>query len=83
VALYLGMVPGTIVAMLACARLGAVHCVLFSALPAEALADRLGFVELLRRCGPVERRRFGRPRGQRLGPPGSTVFRAGAPSLAI
>jgi acetyl-CoA synthetase len=41
VALYLGMVPETIVAMLACARLGAVHCVLFSALPAEALADRL------------------------------------------
>jgi acetyl-CoA synthetase len=41
VALYLGMVPETIVSMLACARLGAVHCVLFSALPAEALADRL------------------------------------------
>jgi acetyl-CoA synthetase len=41
VAIYLGMVPETIVAMLACARLGAVHCVLFSALPAEALADRL------------------------------------------
>jgi acetyl-CoA synthetase len=41
VALYLGMVPETIVAMLACARLGAVHCVLFSALPPEALADRL------------------------------------------
>jgi acetyl-CoA synthetase len=45
VALYLGMVPETIVAMLACARLGAVHCVLFSALPAEALADRLADIE--------------------------------------
>ncbi len=45
VALYLGMVPETIVAMLACARLGAVHCVLFSALPAEALADRLTDIE--------------------------------------
>ena len=45
VALYLGMVPETIVAMLACARLGAVHCVLFSALPAEALADRLSDLE--------------------------------------
>lgn len=45
VALYLGMVPETIVAMLACARLGAVHCVLFSALPAEALADRLADLE--------------------------------------
>jgi acetyl-CoA synthetase len=31
--------------MLACARLGAVHCVLFSALPAEALADRLADLE--------------------------------------
>lgn len=41
VALYLGMVPETVVAMLACARIGAVHCVLFSALPDEALADRL------------------------------------------
>jgi acetyl-CoA synthetase len=45
VALYLGLVPETIVAMLACARLGAVHCVLFSALPAEALADRLADLE--------------------------------------
>ena len=45
VALYLGMVPETIVAMLACARLGAVHCVLFSALPADALADRLTDIE--------------------------------------
>jgi acetyl-CoA synthetase len=45
VALYLGTVPEAIVAMLACARLGAVHCVLFTALPAEALADRLGDFE--------------------------------------
>lgn len=41
VALYLGMVPETVVAMLACARLGAVHAVLYSALPPDALADRL------------------------------------------
>jgi acetyl-CoA synthetase len=41
VAIYLGMVPETIVAMLACARLGAVHSVLYSALPPDALADRL------------------------------------------
>lgn len=45
VALYSGMVPETIVAMLACARIGAVHCVLFTALPAEALADRLADLE--------------------------------------
>ena len=41
VALYLGALPETVVAMLACARLGAVHSVLFSTLPADALADRL------------------------------------------
>lgn len=45
VALYLGMVPETVVAMLACARLGAVVCLLFSALPPEALADRLADVD--------------------------------------
>jgi acetyl-CoA synthetase len=42
VAIYLGLIPEAIVAMLACARLGAVHSVLVSALPAEAVADRLG-----------------------------------------
>ena len=41
VALYMGLIPETIVAMLACARIGAVHAVLASALPADALADRL------------------------------------------
>lgn len=41
VALHLGWVPETVVAMLACARIGAVHAVLPTALPGEALADRL------------------------------------------
>ena len=41
VALYMGFLPETIVAMLACARIGAVHAVMSSALPADALADRL------------------------------------------
>ena len=41
VAIYLGMLPETVVAMLACARLGAVHSVQYSALPPDALADRL------------------------------------------
>jgi acetyl-CoA synthetase len=41
VALHLGLLPETVVAMLACARIGAVHAVLPTALPAEALADRL------------------------------------------
>jgi acetyl-CoA synthetase len=41
VALYMGLLPETVVAMLACARIGAIHSVLAAALPADALADRL------------------------------------------
>jgi acetyl-CoA synthetase len=41
VGLHLGWIPETVVAMLACARLGAVHSVLPASLPADALADRL------------------------------------------
>ncbi|HET9770850.1 MAG TPA: AMP-binding protein [Acidimicrobiia bacterium] len=41
IALHLGWLPETVVAMLACARLGAVHGVLPASLPADALADRL------------------------------------------
>lgn len=41
VAIYMPMVPETIVAMLACARIGAVHAVIFSAFSAEALKYRL------------------------------------------
>jgi acetyl-CoA synthetase len=41
VALHLGWLPEVVVAMLACARLGAVHGVLPASLPADALADRL------------------------------------------
>jgi acetyl-CoA synthetase len=41
VALHLGWLPETVVAMLACARLGAVHGVVPASLPADALADRL------------------------------------------
>ncbi|MEO7131015.1 MAG: AMP-binding protein [Dermatophilaceae bacterium] len=41
VALHLGGVPEIIVAMLACARIGAVHAILPTPLPGEALADRL------------------------------------------
>jgi acetyl-CoA synthetase len=41
VALHLGLVTEAVVAMLACARVGAVHAVLPAPLPAEALADRL------------------------------------------
>jgi acetyl-CoA synthetase len=41
VTLYLGMVPELPVAMLACARLGAVHSVVFGGFSSRALADRI------------------------------------------
>jgi acetyl-CoA synthetase len=41
VAIYMGMVPEAIVAMLACARLGAPHSVVFGGFSAEALRDRI------------------------------------------
>lgn len=41
VILYLGMVPEAAVAMLACARIGAVHSVVFGGFSAEALRDRV------------------------------------------
>ncbi|HIW77346.1 MULTISPECIES: acetate--CoA ligase [Gordonibacter] len=41
VVLYLPMIPQLAIAMLACARIGAVHCVVFSGLSAEALKDRI------------------------------------------
>ena len=42
VALHLGWLPETVVAMLACARIGAVFALLPAPLPPDALADRLG-----------------------------------------
>jgi acetyl-CoA synthetase len=41
VAIYMGMVPETAIAMLACARLGAPHSVVFGGFSAEALRDRI------------------------------------------
>jgi acetyl-CoA synthetase len=41
VGIYMGMVPELPIAMLACARLGAPHTVVFGGFSAEALADRL------------------------------------------
>jgi acetyl-CoA synthetase len=41
VAIYLGMVPELPVAMLACARIGAAHSVVFGGFSAEALRDRI------------------------------------------
>jgi acetyl-CoA synthetase len=41
VAIYMGMVPETAVAMLACARIGAPHSVVFGGFTAHALRDRI------------------------------------------
>ena len=41
VAIYMGMIPELPVAMLACARIGAVHSVVFGGFSADALADRI------------------------------------------
>ena len=41
VAIYMPMIPESVVAMLACARIGAVHSVVFGGFSAEALAERI------------------------------------------
>ena len=45
VGIYMGMVPELPVAMLACARLGAPHTVVFGGFSSEALSDRLNDME--------------------------------------
>jgi acetyl-CoA synthetase len=45
VGIYMGMVPETAVAMLACARLGAPHTVVFGGFSADSLSGRLGDME--------------------------------------
>jgi acetyl-CoA synthetase len=45
VAIYMGMVPETAIAMLACARLGAPHTVVFGGFSAESLSDRMNDME--------------------------------------
>ena len=45
VAIYMGMVPELPVAMLACARIGAPHSVVFGGFSAEALKDRINDAE--------------------------------------
>ncbi len=45
VAIYLGMVPELPIAMLACARIGAAHSVVFGGFSAESLKDRINDAE--------------------------------------
>lgn len=41
VCLYMGMIPELPIAILACARIGAIHCVIFAGFSAQSIADRL------------------------------------------
>jgi len=41
VTIYLPMIPAAVVAMLACARIGAVHTVVFAGFAAQSIADRI------------------------------------------
>src|SRR6266581_5230720 len=45
VAIYMPLVPEAVVAMLACARIGAIHSVVFGGFSAEALRDRINDAE--------------------------------------
>jgi acetyl-CoA synthetase len=45
VAIYMPLIPEAVIAMLACARIGAVHSVVFGGFSAEALADRMNDAE--------------------------------------
>jgi hypothetical protein len=68
VIIYMGMVPEAAIAMLACARLGAIHSVVFGGFSAEALRDRV------RDCGCRDGHHPGRgparrPPGPAQGPP--------------
>ena len=45
VAIYMGMVPETVAAMLACARIGAAHSVVFGGFTAQSLKDRINDAE--------------------------------------
>ncbi len=45
VAIYMPMIPEAVIAMLACARIGATHSVVFGGFSAQALADRINDAE--------------------------------------
>ena len=61
VAIYMGMVPEVAVAMLACARIGAIHSVIFGGFSANAIRDRLADAQAKVVITQDEGRRGGRP----------------------
>jgi acetyl-CoA synthetase len=62
VAIYMGMVPELPVAMLACARLGAPHTVIFGGFSADSLSDRVNDME----CEVLVTQNEGWRRGNRV-----------------
>jgi acetyl-CoA synthetase len=63
VAIYLGMIAELPIAMLACARLGAPHCVVFGGFSAESLSDRANDFEAEILITQDEGYRRGKPLG--------------------
>ena len=63
VAIYMGMVPETAAAMLACARIGAPHSVVFGGFTAQSLQDRINDAEA--KVLDHRRRRVAARRGRR------------------
>ena len=59
--IYMGMVPETAIAMLACARIGAIHSVVFGGFSAEALRDRIRDCDAELVITQNEGRRGGKP----------------------
>ncbi|GBM51644.1 Acetyl-coenzyme A synthetase, cytoplasmic [Araneus ventricosus] len=55
VAMYMPMIPELVLAMLACARIGAIHSVVFGGYSSESLADRLlnGNIKVLVTAGKI------------------------------
>jgi acetyl-CoA synthetase len=79
VAIYMGMVPELVVAMLACARIGAVHSVIFGGFSARSIRDRVEDSSCRAIITQDEGKRSGKPVGlkvnvdEALSEPGHTV----------
>lgn len=50
VLIYMPMIPECLVAMLACARIGAIHCVVFGGFASRELAVRIAHVKVSLAC---------------------------------
>src|SRR6266849_5188877 len=55
VAIYMPLIPEAAIAMLACARIGAIHSVIFGGFSSEALIDRINDAEALKRTPSVHK----------------------------